>query len=232
MRIRLGAPLAAPGTPCVRCGFAFAANTCTHCLLCALPEATRGHFDCRDCVLELAHLADPSSQTEVEGLVPSTPLLRPADILSSAALPGRLAALDVGITSPDAGGAGLDCCARMHSTKIKRYAPFLEELENQGVTYAPVIWSAWGRAHPETECILLTLAKAAARRRGLRDHRQLLRRTNAAVGVVLVRRAVRMCRSCLESPEPAELDGLLRGRSPLGDERRTVQLVDGDAEAT
>ena len=36
------------------------------------------------------------------------------DILTSAALPGRLAALDIGITSPDAARAGVDCCHAMY----------------------------------------------------------------------------------------------------------------------
>ena len=114
VRIRLGAPLAKPGTPCARCGFAMEANTCKHGLLCALPEATKGHYECRDCVLELAHLADPRAEAETRGLIDSSPSLRPADVLSAAVFPGRLAALDVGVTSPDRSGLGDDCCESMN----------------------------------------------------------------------------------------------------------------------
>ena len=41
LRLRVGAPLAKPGTACIRCGFALSATTGTHCWLCALPEATK-----------------------------------------------------------------------------------------------------------------------------------------------------------------------------------------------
>ena len=95
VRVRLDAPCA-ESIPCSKCG-AVMGGRCKHPLLCAVPEATRGHYGVRDEVLKLAHLADPSSATEALGLIPSAPALRPADILTSAALPGRLAALDIGL---------------------------------------------------------------------------------------------------------------------------------------
>lgn len=131
------------------------------------------------------------------GLVPSAPALRPADILTSAALLGRLAALDIGVTCQEATGAGEDCCDAMYRRKRLAYAQHLRELEEaQDVAYRPMVWSAFGRAHPEAEAMLTSMAILAARCRGLCDHRLILRRARCAIGVALVRRAVQMVHAC------------------------------------
>ena len=70
-----------------------------------------------------------SAGAETLNLIPSVPTLRPADILTSAASPSRLAALDIGIVSPDSGGAGDDCCDAMNTHKRERYAEYIGELE-------------------------------------------------------------------------------------------------------
>ena len=93
--------------------------------------ATRGHYHVRDCILPLAHLADPCTALESVGLIPSAPSLRPADLLSSAAIPGRMAALDIGVTSPDAMGAGDDCCETTFARKRRDYSRFLREMEEE-----------------------------------------------------------------------------------------------------
>ena len=115
-RLRLSASCIDASALCIRCE-----NTLdparSHALCCALPAATKDHYNVRDATLPLTHLADPSAAVEATGLIPSAPALRPADILTSAALPGRLAALDIGISSPDAAGAGDDCCAAMFQRK-------------------------------------------------------------------------------------------------------------------
>ena len=82
-----------------------------HALCCASAESTVGHYRVRDSVHELVTLADPSAETEVEGLIPSRAYRRPADLLTSAALPGSLAALDIGVKAPNAVGADEDCVA-------------------------------------------------------------------------------------------------------------------------
>ena len=119
----------------------------------------------------------------------------------------------------------------MYRKKMGAYQQHLAELDATGVSYKPLVWSAWGRAHAETDAILESLARSAARRRGLRDHRQLLRRTKDAIGVMLVCRAVRMIRSCLASPDTHELEGLIAGRGPLAPCTREVSLVAGCADA-
>ena len=188
----------------------------------------------RDVVLGLAHLADPSSATETVGLVPSNPSLRPADILTSAALPGRMAALDIGITSPDGAGAGGDCCDAMFRRKRRDYQRYLHELEvEEGVSYRPMVWSAFGRAHPEADAMLESMALLAARRRGLLDHKLILRRVRAGIGVALVRRAVRMVLACVPHLASEEI-GVILGEAQAGAERpepRLIVAADGSAEA-
>ena len=96
----------------------------------------------------LASLADGAAATEVRGLVASAPMLRPADLLTTAAF-GRLSALDVVVASPDAAGAGDDACAAAVSRKlgVGGYGPYLEELAADGVDYRPLAWTCWGRPH-------------------------------------------------------------------------------------
>ena len=91
-------------------------------------------------------------------------------------------------------------------------------------TYLPMVWSAFGREHPATSATLETLARAAARRRGWRDHRLVLSRTRTAVAVQIVCRAVRMTRATLPSideEQAAVVDGPAL---------RTVRLLGGDAD--
>ena len=151
----------------------------------------------RDAVLHLVHLADPSAHTEAEELIPDAPALRPADIFTSAAFPGSQAALDIGVCSPDASGAGLDCCEVMWEKKRDHYAAHLDGMARRGQRYVPLVFSCYGRAHPDTEDSLELIARQAARRMGMADHAPLLRRTRAAVGVALCRRAAAMVRACL-----------------------------------
>ena len=63
--------------------------------------------------------------------------LRPVDIFTSAAIPGRMAALDIGICSLDANYASDDCCEQMMRTKLSKYSKYERSLDVQGVTYKP-----------------------------------------------------------------------------------------------
>ena len=225
IRLRLGADIVAADTKCIRCG-ATMTKCASHAFCCALPEATRGHYSVRDAVLPLAHLADPRTSVEPRGLVPSAQALRPADILSSAALPGRLTALDIGIASPDASGAGDDCCDAMFQRKRYTYRNYLHELENEReILYRPLVWSTWGREHPETTSILQSLSRVAARRCGLRDHRLLLRRVRSAVSVEIMRRAVRMLHACLPHERDAQNRFLLGDSIDASEYPKTREIV-------
>ena len=167
-----------------------------HALCCAKGESTKGHYRVCDCVLELTHLADPSAETEVLNLFPDAPTLRPADIFTTAALPGRMAALDIGICSPDACGAGIDCCDSMHENKIKKYSDHLIGRAGVDFIYCPLVFSCYGRVHPECMSILRCIAQGAARRRGVLDFRGLLSRLHRNIGVAIWRRAAAMVQNC------------------------------------
>ena len=88
---------------------------------------------CKQIRKTLVHVADPAAVTELPGLVPDAPTLRPADIYSEAAVPGSSAALDVGIMSPDACGAGSDCCEAMRQRKLRDYGAHLAGLAARGI---------------------------------------------------------------------------------------------------
>ena len=117
----------------------------------------------------------------------------------------RLAALDVGIKSTEATGAGEDCAEAMVQEKLQYYADVLPELERKGITYAPITFSCFGRRHGTTTTIMTQVARRAARFRGQSDYKQLLRRWQATVTTEIWRRAARMVRKCFP---PLGRDGL------------------------
>ena len=178
-----------------------------HALCRASGPSTRGHYRVCDKLHEVARACDAGAEIEPVGLIASHPALRPADILTSAAIFGRLAALDVGIVAPEASGSGLDCTTAMYVNKQARYAPHQSELERSNVQYVPMLWSAFGRPHAETTTIIRQLTKKAARRRGLPNAALLERRACAKIGVEIWRRAARMVMHCLPRVSEEELGG-------------------------
>ena len=155
----------------------------------------------RDKVLGLTRIADPSDEIEVTGLFSDAPTLRPADIFTKAALPGRSAALDIGICSPDVCTVGLDCCYSMHQKKIPRYAPFIWRM---GFEYRPMVCCCYGRVHPECQDNSKTLAHGASRRRGVGDYRTLFSRAHRNIGVEVWRRLALMVHACLPKLSDSE----------------------------
>ena len=79
-----------------------------------------------------------------------------------------------------------------------------------------MVFSTFGRARPEAQAALTALAVQAARRRGLRDHRLILRRVLAAIGVPLTRRCARMVWHCLPRLGCEEVQWLLGSHSGGG----------------
>ena len=151
----------------------------------------------RDAVFGLTRVADYNAEKQNLGLIDTAPRLRPADILTSAVSPGRVSALDIGVAAIEARNAGADCTESMRLRKRDRYAQHIPALEAEGVVYAPIVWSCWGREHPDTTATLVALARQAARRRGLPTHKRLLRETRAAVGAALARRLAAMLHCCM-----------------------------------
>ena len=196
VRLRLGAGFAREPLPCRGCRRVLDA-TGSHALRCAPGESTRGHNDVRDAVFDLAHVADATCEKEVLGLLEAAPGLRPADVLTSAVSPGLTSALDVGIAAPHALHAGDDCTETMRLKKRGTYSRHLEALAAERIEYKPLVWTCWGREHPDTTAVLLQLAKQGARRRGWGSHDRLLARAKASIGAAIARRAAGMLLACM-----------------------------------
>jgi len=154
----------------------------------------------RDLLHKAACGADPTAELEPLGLIPGHPTLRPADVFTSAAVPGRLSALDVGICSPDATAAGHDCTESMRLRKLGDYGSHLGTLERQNIEYRPMVWSAYGRPHPAATQALRAICRRTARRRGLAKGDSLYRQTHAAITVEICRRAALMVAACWPLP--------------------------------
>ena len=72
----------------------------------------------------------------------------------------------------------------MFRRKRREYGPHLHDFEvGQGVGYRPMVWSVFGRAHPEAQVMLASMAAVATQCRRLCDHRLILRRVRCAIGV-------------------------------------------------
>lgn len=85
-----------------------------------------------------------------------------------------------------------------------KYRDSIAELEAQNIQYQPVCFSTYGRVHPEAETLIANVATQAARRRGLSDHRGLLRRAMAKAEVAIQRRAAKMILACRPRPSARE----------------------------
>ena len=109
--------------------------------------------------------------------------------------PRRLAALDVGIISPAASGAGANCVETMRARKVARLEPFSAELDAQDIHYRPVTFSCFGRPHPDAHKAIVNLARRSARRRGREPHLEE-RRMMSRVTSEIWKRAARMLCKC------------------------------------
>ena len=197
LKVRVGIPLVESCGICPCCGITDMDDFGLPSLCCAKSASTKGHYSVRDRVLELTHLADPTAVTEVTNLIPSAPTLRPVDILTTAALPGRLAALDIGIGRPDVCKAGIDCCDSMYESKCSKYSNPMAEATDLEFEYRPLVFSCYGRVHPEGQAILKILAQVAARRRGGFNYEVLVGRVHRNIGVKIWRRLALMVHQCM-----------------------------------
>ena len=162
---RFGASIHEGELLCRKCGEQLDAEA-WHCETCAPAAATRGHYAVVKALCDGLRLADPSLITEAPGLTGTS--LRPADILTSAALPGRSAALDVTVTSPENSGAGGDAASAAFRSKFRKYRHILDELRQAGVTFRPMVWTSDGRPHSAVIRTLQYAADVASRRAGVR----------------------------------------------------------------
>ena len=192
--MRLGCAGPSDPVPCKLCGMELLDSAGSHAMCCSKAESTNGHFEVTRQIFAGVQQCDPGAETEVAGLIPGT-ALRPADILT-AGLGGGAVALDIGICSPDAQHAGADCVETMRSRKIAYYAPHTGALDRQTIQYFLLVFSAFGRPHPETTAYLRTLSKRISRRRGCSDSGAVYRGLQKAIAVEIWRRAAKQVISC------------------------------------
>ena len=195
VRVRLGAGGPPDVGLCGCCGKAQLDLSGGHASCCSLGEATAGHNALRDSLFGFACEADPASEWEPTDLVPSRPWARPADVLTPAAITGRVAALDVGVTAP-AAARGEDATEQMFRRKLREREPERPELESQNIVYRPVVWTCYGRPHPAAVEVIRNIARRIARRRGRASQRAITMQIHAAFSVCIARRAARMSLAC------------------------------------
>ena len=144
-------------------------------------------------------LADPAVTTEPRGLTETQSI--PADIFTTAAVPGRSAALDECVASKNAAGvSGISNC--------KRESP---NLRAQGIVCRPLVWAADGRPHPAVPRTLQYAADIASSRNGQqRSAKSLQHRWKHQVQITFFRRRAVMTRAVLPEAS-ARAEWLLAG---------------------
>ena len=209
-----------------------------HSETCATAAATRGHYACVRALVEGFRLADPGVSTEPRGLTDIA--ARPADILTTAAIPGRSAALDVCIASPVAAMALGDAADAAFKRKLRHYRAVIPQLAAAGIAFRPMVWTAEGRPHPAASRTLRYAARLASTRGGGEAEAQgFLSRWRHEIQVAIQRRRAAMARAVLPQSSAREV-WLLSGRTegPPRTDDRMPQLsgedwdeVEADTEA-
>ena len=191
---RLGASIAPADAVCRLCGELFD-RSAGHALCCAQAESTRGHYAVVSALVAGLAPVDPGVCTEVPGLVPTAE--RPADILTSAGVPGTQTAMDITVAAPDAKAAGLDACATAFRRKMTKYASHFPALRRLGIVFWPMVWSAEGRAHPAATRLLDNAVRLYGNRHGREAASTMRVRWRHEIGIALQRRKAAMLRAVL-----------------------------------
>jgi hypothetical protein len=231
---RLGNRVYTGTAPCRLCGAVLDAHL-EHSETCSTAEATRGHYACVRALVDGLRLADPAVTTEPRGLTTTTS--RPADIFTTAVVPGRGAALDVCVASPNAAIAMGDAADSAFRRKMRRYRREIRELAAAGIACRPLVWTADGRPHPAATRTLRYAAEIAVTRNGQQSTAgSLVTRWKHEIQVAISRRRAAMARAVLPRTPAREL-WLLAGQVDRaeGDETRAAPLdedgtVDEDSD--
>ena len=195
---RVNARIITDDVKCAKCGLQLDAQ-CWHCETCGSTARTRGHYaTVRACVTGFA-VGDPSTTTETPGLTRTA--MRPADILTTSALPGRSAALDVTIVSPEAGSAGTDALSSAYRAKLRKYEEVIPEMRREGVDFQPMVWTSDGVPHPSVIRILNFAAGIAVSKRAAKSKKAFMRHWMHQITIQILRRRAAMVRECLPKAE-------------------------------
>ena len=122
---------------------------------------------------------------------------RPADVLTTAAVPGRQTALDITIAAQDAQHAGRDACASAYRRKMIRYSNILPALDRAGIIFQPMVWSAEGRPHPATTRVMDSILRYVRAKRGEEAMAGLRERWRHEIAIAIQRRKAAMIRATL-----------------------------------
>ena len=204
MRLRLGCAVLHEAKLCGVCGSFVMDEQGVHALCCAKSDSTRGHYAVRDVLAHAFAQGDAATECEVPGLIPSAPSLRPADILTRAGHERLMLAVDVMVKSPATAGVEGDCTELGKREKLDRYGPYLDELERTGIRYAPAVFSAFGRRHPDVSKMLRQAALRAARRRGGVAAEGLEARWGNDLAAVCWSRAASMVHKCIRRTQEVD----------------------------
>ena len=109
---------------------------------CSTAEATRGHHACVHASLGGQKLADPGITTESRTLTEAQS--SSADLFTTAAVPGRSAALDVCVASSHEAAARGDAAQAAYGRIILHYRQEIPDLRAQGIVCRLVVWTADG----------------------------------------------------------------------------------------
>jgi hypothetical protein len=210
MRIRLGCDVMFQAKMCGVCGTRVMDEQGRHALCCARAESTKGHYAVRDVLAHAFGEGDAATECEVQGLIPSAPTLRPADILTRAGHERYLAAVDVMFKAPATAGPDGDCTEMGKREKLDNYGPYLEELEALGIRFMPAVFSAYGRRHPDVTKMLKQAALRAARRRGGATAKELVEKWGRDAAAVVWSRAAGMVLHSVRKTQ--QMDDELRRR--------------------
>ena len=225
---RLGARIQEQELQCRMCG-APLDPWLQHGDCCDTAGATRGHYAVVRELLRGLLLADPTATTEPRGL--TTTQSRPADILTYAAVPGRSAALDVCVASPNASSAAGDAAESAFRRKLHRYRREIPELAAAGIVFRPMVWTTNGRPHPAVTRTLKFAAEQAAHRSESAEPTSILGRWRHEIQVAILRRRAAMARAVL--PRMGDREAWLLtgycGAVPASDRR--APLLTGTDEA-
>ena len=222
--------------PCRLCG-AYLDTHLEHSETCSTAEATRGHYAVVRAVVDGLKLADPAITTEPRRL--TTSISRPADIFTTAAVPGRGAALDVCVASPNAAAAMGDAAASAFRRKLHRYRQEITELSAAGISFRPLVWTADGCPHPAVTRTLQFAAQIATTRNNQQASASLLvARWKHEIQIAILRRRAAMARAVLPKATAQQLwmlsglvdrdDRELERALPL-EEDETIEIVEEDS---
>ena len=195
VRKRLGCQLLAEPVQCHLCGKLMDTRL-YHAECCAVGEATIGHYKVCRKLYDGVVLADSRARTETRGLCEASDV-RPADIYTSAALPGREAALDVTVVSPEASRAGQDCLQTAYSDKIRKYRRYFPELNQQGIAFRPLVWSTEGAPHPVVLRVLSYVCEQAVQRNSCKGAKEMQQRWQREISIAIQTRKAAMIAACI-----------------------------------